>query len=125
MRAVDGAEQALDERNALETLFDKYLGEYNPYLRDTRSFDAGNTLWVLEGTDVSCPYVDYRFRMLPENAMPHNDLFFLFFFGLSLLFSAFAEMAVEVGYGGSNGFQLLIHILAEVFPLLCGLILNA
>ena len=60
MRAVDETEQALDERNALETLFDKYLGEYNPYLRDTRRFDAGNTLRVLEGTDVSCPYVDYR-----------------------------------------------------------------
>jgi thioester reductase-like protein len=59
LQAVDGTEQHTDERNALETLFDKYLGEYNPYLRDTRLFDTSNTLRALQGTGVKCPYVDY------------------------------------------------------------------
>jgi hypothetical protein len=40
-------------------LFDKYLGEYNPYLRDTRLFDTTNTRRVLQDKNVSCPFLDY------------------------------------------------------------------
>ncbi len=48
------------ERNPLETLFDKYLEVYGPYMRDTRTFFDGNANSVLAGKGIVCPDFDYE-----------------------------------------------------------------
>lgn len=47
-------------RNPLESLFDRYLAVYGPYMKDTRTFDDRNAQRILTGKGVLCPDFDYE-----------------------------------------------------------------
>jgi len=50
---------AASPRSALETLYERYVEPYLPYMRDTRSFDAANARPLLEQAGVRCPGFGY------------------------------------------------------------------
>jgi hypothetical protein len=47
------------ERNVMERLFYSYLGEYNPYLSDGRTFDILHAKPLLQTSNIHCPKLNY------------------------------------------------------------------
>ncbi|MDZ7759112.1 MAG: SDR family oxidoreductase [Desulfovermiculus sp.] len=45
--------------NSLETLFDKHMQVYAPYMQDTRTFEHAATSGLLAGQDIVCPDFTY------------------------------------------------------------------
>ena len=46
--------------NSLETLFNRYMEIYRPYLRDGRIFDNRKMKAILKDRGLSCPELDYE-----------------------------------------------------------------
>ncbi len=60
-------------RNVLESLLDKYLGEYNPYLRDERVFNMHTARRCLEKEEIRCPDMNYpQFENVMQYALQTN-----------------------------------------------------
>ena len=59
IRTVDKKSFAQEPGNGLEILFNSYMRIYQPYLRDTRQFDAGKTEAVLRKRNITCPVFDF------------------------------------------------------------------
>lgn len=47
------------DRNRLETLFNRYVEAYKPYMKDERIFDNRNAAVILNKYGISCPDFDY------------------------------------------------------------------
>jgi nucleoside-diphosphate-sugar epimerase len=59
IRACEPEEFGKAPRNALETLYERYVEAYGPYMRDSRVFDTAKSRPILESRGIVCPEFDY------------------------------------------------------------------
>ena len=60
IKAVIARDFAVRERNPLESLMDRYLDIYRPYMVDTRVFSQEKTEPILRSDGIVCPDLDYE-----------------------------------------------------------------
>jgi nucleoside-diphosphate-sugar epimerase len=59
IRACGPEEFKEKPRNPLETLYERYVEAYAPYMRDTRAFETAKSRPILERKGIVCPEFDY------------------------------------------------------------------